>query len=72
VASVYNTKDYNIQCEDWVEYLHRSSGLALQVRGVSRIGAIKYGLESHGTVLARTSSNSKLQTHPLVKEGATK
>jgi hypothetical protein len=24
------------------------------------------------TVLARTSSNSKLQTHPLIREGATK
>jgi hypothetical protein len=46
--------------------------LALQVGGVSRIGTIKYGLESSGTVLARTSSKSKLQTHPLVGEGATK
>jgi hypothetical protein len=25
-----------------------------------------------GAALARTSSNSKLQTHPLVREGATK
>jgi hypothetical protein len=40
--------------------------------GVSRIGTIKYGLESRGTVLARTSSNNKLQTRPLVREGATK
>jgi hypothetical protein len=32
--------------------------------GVLRIGTIKYGLESHpsGTVLARTISNSELQT----------
>jgi hypothetical protein len=29
--------------------------LALQVGGVSRIGTIKYGLESRGTVLTRTS-----------------
>jgi hypothetical protein len=46
--------------------------LALQVGGVSRIGTIKYGLESRGTALVRTSSNSKLQTRPLVREGATK
>jgi hypothetical protein len=45
---------------------------ALHVGGVSRIGTIKYGLESHGTALARTSSNSKLQTRPLVRDGATK
>jgi hypothetical protein len=40
--------------------------------GVSRIGTIKYGFESRGTALARTSSNSKLQTRPLVREGAAK
>jgi hypothetical protein len=28
--------------------------------------------DASGTVLARTSSNSKLQTHPLVREGTTK
>jgi flagellar motor protein MotB len=28
--------------------------------------------DSSGTALARTSSNSKLQTRPLVKEGAKK
>jgi hypothetical protein len=33
---------------------------------------IKYGLESRGTALVRTSSNSKLQTHPLFREGAMK
>jgi hypothetical protein len=38
--------------------------------GVSRIGTIKCGLEP--PALARTSSNSKLQTRPLVREGATK
>jgi hypothetical protein len=51
--------------------------LALQVGGVSRIGTVKYGLESRGTdssgtALARTSSNSKLQIRPLVRESATK
>jgi hypothetical protein len=51
--------------------------LALQVGGVSRIGTMKYVLESHGTqtesnCAGETSSNSKLQTHPLVREGATK
>jgi hypothetical protein len=46
--------------------------LAFQVGGISRIGTIKYGLESSGTALARASSNSKLQTRPLVREGATK
>jgi hypothetical protein len=45
--------------------------MALQVGGVSKIGTIKYGLESRGTALARSSSNSKLQTRPLVREGAT-
>jgi hypothetical protein len=45
--------------------------LALQVGEVSRIETIKYGPESRRTVLVRTSSNSKLQTHPLVREGAT-
>jgi hypothetical protein len=39
---------------------------------VSRIGTIKYGLESRGTALTRTSSNSKLQARPLVREGASK
>jgi hypothetical protein len=39
---------------------------------VSRIGTIKYGIESRGTALAGTSSNSKLQTRPLIREGATK
>jgi hypothetical protein len=33
---------------------------------------IKYGLEFRRTVLARTSSNSKWQTRPLIREGATK
>jgi hypothetical protein len=42
------------------------------VGGVSRIGTIKYGSESRGTALARTSNDSKLQTRPLVREGATK
>jgi hypothetical protein len=46
--------------------------LALQVGGVSIIGTIKYGLKSHGTALAKTSSNSKLQISPLVREGTTK
>jgi hypothetical protein len=46
--------------------------LALQVAGVSRIWTIKYSLESRGNALARTSSNSKLLTRPLVREGATK
>jgi hypothetical protein len=51
---------------------YKYGDLALQVRGVSRIGTIKYGLESRGTALARTSRNSKLQTRPLVRKGATK
>jgi hypothetical protein len=51
---------------------YKYGDLALQVGGVSRMGTIKYGLESHGTVLARTSSSSKLQTRPLVREGTTK
>jgi hypothetical protein len=51
---------------------YKYGDLALQVGGVSRIGTIKYGLKSHGTALARTSNNSKLQTHPLVREGTTK
>jgi hypothetical protein len=33
---------------------------------------MKYGLEYRGNALARTSSNSKLQTRPLVREDATK
>jgi hypothetical protein len=62
-----------------VEYLgypvpggYKYGDLALQVGGVSRIETIKYGLESRGTALARTSSNSTLQTRPLIKEGTTK
>jgi hypothetical protein len=51
---------------------YKYGDLGLQVEGVSKIGAIKYGLESRGTVLARPSSNSKLQTCPLVREGTTK
>jgi hypothetical protein len=45
--------------------------LELQVEGVSKIETIKYGLE-RGTALVRYSSNSKLQTRPLVREGTTK
>jgi hypothetical protein len=51
---------------------YKYEDLALQVLGVSRIRTIKYGFESRGTSLARTSSNSKLQARPLVREGATK
>jgi hypothetical protein len=51
---------------------YKYGDLALQVGGISRIGTIKYGLESRGNAMARTSSNSKLQTHPLIREGATK
>jgi hypothetical protein len=49
---------------------YKYGDLALQV-GV-RIGTIKCGIESRETALARTSSNSKLRTRPLVREGATK
>jgi hypothetical protein len=51
---------------------YKYGNVALQVGGVSRIGTIKYGLESRGTALTRTSSNSKLQTRPLVIKGSTK
>jgi hypothetical protein len=51
---------------------YKYGDLALQVGGVSKSGTIKYDLESSGKALARTSSNSKLQTRPLVREGATK
>jgi hypothetical protein len=51
---------------------YKYEDLVLQVGGVSKIGTIKYGFESRGTAMARTSSNSKLQTRPLVREGATK
>jgi hypothetical protein len=47
---------------------YKYGDLALQIGTVS----IKYGIESRGTALARTSSNSKIQTRPLVREGATK
>jgi hypothetical protein len=55
-----------------VPWGYKYGDLALQVEGVSRIGTIKYGLESRGAAMARTSSNSKLQTHPLAREGVTK
>jgi hypothetical protein len=52
--------------------------LALQVRGVSD-ETVKYGLSSAGLRLksdcsgkAQKQLNSKLQTRPLVREGATK
>jgi hypothetical protein len=51
---------------------YKYGDLALQVGRVSKIGIIKYGLEYRGTALAMASSNSKLQTHPLIREGATK
>jgi hypothetical protein len=51
---------------------YKYGDLALQVRGVSRIGVIKYGLDFSGTALEGTRSNSKLQTRPLAREGATK
>jgi hypothetical protein len=41
---------------------YKYGDLALQVGGFSRIGTKKYGIQSHGTALARASSNSKLQT----------
>jgi hypothetical protein len=50
---------------------YKYGDLDLQVGGVTRIGKIKYGLESRGTVLAKTNISSKLQTRPLVREGAT-
>jgi hypothetical protein len=40
--------------------------------GSPKNGKIKYGIESRGTALARTSSSSKLHTRPLVRDGATK
>jgi hypothetical protein len=51
---------------------YKYGDLAPQVGGISRTGTIKYCLESRGTALARTSSNSKLQTRPLVRKGVTK
>jgi hypothetical protein len=51
---------------------YKYGDLALQAGGVSRIGTIKYGLESCRTALASTSGNSKLQTRLLVREGDTK
>jgi hypothetical protein len=71
-----------IPCGGGIEYLHRTPAslkgnpmpggykygdLALQVGGFSRIGTIKYGLDSRGTALARTSSNNKFQTRALVR-----
>jgi hypothetical protein len=46
----------------------------VQVGGVSRIGTIESrGTQTRGgSVLAWISSNSKLQTRPFVREGATK
>jgi hypothetical protein len=55
---------------------YKYGDLALQVGGVSRIGTIRYGLECHRTQtragLRWRGSNSKLETCPLVREGATK
>jgi hypothetical protein len=51
---------------------YKYGDLAHQVGGVSKIGTIKYGLESRGTALTRTSSNNKLQTCPLVRKGTAK
>jgi hypothetical protein len=47
---------------------YKYGDLALQVGEVSRIGTMKYVLEPCWTALAKTSSNSKLQTRPLVRE----
>jgi hypothetical protein len=52
--------------------------LALQVGGVSRIWKIKYGLESRRTQTRAglhwqvPAATVKLQTSPLIREGATK
>jgi hypothetical protein len=46
---------------------YKYGDLALQVRGVSRIGTIKYGLETRETALTRTSSN-KITKPQLPKE----
>jgi hypothetical protein len=57
---------------------YKHGNFALQVGRVSKIGKIEYGFESRGTqtprgtALARSSSNSKLQTRPLVRESAIK
>jgi hypothetical protein len=52
---------------------YKYGDLALQVGRVSRTGTIRYGLDFRGAALARTtSSNSNLQTRPLVREGVTK
>jgi hypothetical protein len=68
-------REHSARGYNWVTLFpggYKYGDLAFQVGGVSRIVTIKYGLESRGTALARTSSNSKLQTRPLVREGATK
>jgi hypothetical protein len=53
---------------------YKYGDLVLQVGGLSKMGTIKYGLDSdpRGIALARPSSNSKLQTRLLVREGAIK
>jgi hypothetical protein len=67
----YITEIVRMDFWDTVPGAYKYGELALEVGGISRIGTIKYGLESRGTALARASSYSKLQIHPLVREGAT-
>jgi hypothetical protein len=56
----------------WTGNKSNTNKFSVAIAGILERYTIKYGLESRGTVLARTSSKNKLQTRPLVREGATK
>jgi hypothetical protein len=68
IANGTNTDNVNILCK-YLMYILTDYKLILTK---DRPDLSSERADPSGTALARTSSNSKLQTRPLVREGATK
>jgi hypothetical protein len=65
------TDNVNISCK-YLMYILTNSRLILTRDTKDRPDLSSERVDSSGTALRRTSSNSKLQTRPLVREGSTK
>jgi hypothetical protein len=67
----YAHGDGNILCK-YLIYVHTDCRLILTKDTKDTPDLLSEGADTSGTALARASSNSKLQTRPLVREDATK
>jgi hypothetical protein len=65
-----NTDNVNILCK-YLMYILTDYRLIMTTYSQDRPDLSSERADHSGTALARTSSNSKLQTRPLVKEDAT-